>query len=69
MKCILLLTIITLNGTVDNNTQPRSWQLATFDTIKQCKAESKYRHDFGKWTLMTDEQGTKQSKSECVCFE
>lgn len=69
MKCILLLTILTLNGTADNNTLPRSWQVSTFDTMKQCNTESKHRHDFGKWVSFSDEQGKKQSKSECVCFE
>ncbi len=69
MNCLLLLTIITLNGTADNNTLPRSWAADKYETIESCKKSNEYRIDFNKWRDFNDEQGNKKSKSECICFK
>lgn len=68
MNCILLLTMITLNASEENNTLPRSWQVDQYKTEQACTDANKFRDNFNKWTQFIDEQGTKQSKAECVCF-
>ncbi len=70
MNCLLIFTLITANPSADNNTMPRAMLVGRFNTESECIMDGKSRKsgDFQNWVKFSDEQGNKQVKSECVCF-
>lgn len=68
MKCFLIFTIVSMTNNPETNTQPRIWNLQTYDSQEQCITAGKARpnKDFEHWILF--ENNEKQAKTECVCF-